>query len=77
MAWAPAGALGIGHHIYGEVKTKGRGMTHGETGAAWMTIGLMDGQLTVGRVTRNPWIILAQDLQMNEEEEVEVEVVKG
>lgn len=40
-----------------------------------MTIGLMEGQLTVGRLTRNPWIISARDLQMSEEEEEEE--VKG
>lgn len=67
LAWAPVGALGIGHRTYEEVRTKERGMTHGGMGAAWMTIELMGGQLTVERGTRSPWITSAQDLQMSEE----------
>lgn len=49
-------------------------MIPGGMAEAWMTIGLMDDQPTVGRPTRNPWIISAPDLLMSEEEE---EVVKG
>lgn len=52
-------------------------MTRGGMGEVWMMIGLTDGQLTVGRPTRNPWITSARDQQMSEEEVEEEGGVKG